>query len=47
MKFAEISIVRLTNDVITTSGNGGFDYEGCGTVGCYNSAAPGDPCDDE
>lgn len=43
MKFAEISIVRLNNDVITTSG---FDFEGCAER-CYDSGSTSDPCDDE
>lgn len=42
MKFAELSIVRLNNDVITASG--GFDPDNCG---CYDPDLTTDPCDDE
>lgn len=41
MKFAEMEIVRLGNDVITTSG---FDFDNCD---CYDSSVAGDPCNDE
>lgn len=42
MKFAEMKIVRFGTDVITASG--GFDFANCD---CYDSAIPGDPCNDE
>ncbi len=45
MMFAEMKIVRLNNDVITTSGTtGGFDFDNCD---CYDSSVPGDPCNNE